>query len=142
MARRKKKRTRRSRSISLLNIAESYAYASILTEGLMGTSPWGVITGDTDIGYTRTSDVGLGRGSQMLTISGADQISLGDFVSNPELSFDAVKNNFMNSYVQMAISSLAVGVGFKFGKRLLRRPISNVNRNIFGKKGLNLGVRL
>ena len=52
MARRKKASRRRSpRSVSLLNVAESYAYANILTSGLMGTTPVGFVTGATDLGY-------------------------------------------------------------------------------------------
>ncbi len=50
MARRRKSSPRRrSRSVSLLNVAESYAYANVLTSGLMGTTPVGFITGDTDL---------------------------------------------------------------------------------------------
>ena len=46
MARRRMKRKapRRSRGISVLNTLESYAYASILSRGLMGNSPLGVIS--------------------------------------------------------------------------------------------------
>jgi len=40
----------------------------------------------------------------------------------------------------MAVQSIGVGIGFKLGKRLLRRPISNVNRNIF--KPLGAGFKL
>jgi len=32
--------------------------------------------------------------------------------------------------IPMAIQSMAVSVGFRLGKRLLSRPISNINRNI------------
>ena len=47
MAKRKRK-TRRSRAFSVLNALEAYVYANILTEGVAGTSPIGLITGDTD----------------------------------------------------------------------------------------------
>ena len=58
MARRRKSSPRRrSRTTSLLNVAESYAYANVLTQGLMGTSPVGLITGPTDIGF-KTPSVG------------------------------------------------------------------------------------
>ena len=42
--------------------------------------------------------------------------------------------------VNMAISSAMVGISAKLGRRLLRRPIANVNKNIF--KNLGMGVRL
>jgi hypothetical protein len=141
MARRKKASRRRSpRSVSLLNVAESYAYANILTSGLMGTSPVGFVTGATDLGYKMTS-VGIGmRPEQTLSVVGSEAISLGDIVSSPDQAFGIVQSNFMNNYQQMAVQSIGVGIGFKLGKRLLRRPISNVNRNIF--KPLGAGFKL
>ena len=141
MARRKKASRRRSpRSVSLLNVAESYAYANILTSGLMGTSPVGFVTGATDLGYKMTS-VGIGmRPEQSLSVVGSEAISLGDIVSAPDQAFGIVQSNFMNNYQQMAVQSIGVGIGFKLGKRLLRRPISNVNRNIF--KPLGAGFKL
>ena len=39
--RKKKTRRRRDTSIRLLNVLEAYTYASILSEGIMGNSPWG-----------------------------------------------------------------------------------------------------
>ena len=141
MARRKKASRRRSpRAVSLLNVAESYAYANILTSGLMGTTPVGFVTGATDLGYKMTS-VGIGmRPEQTLSVVGSEAISLGDIVSSPDQAFGIVQSNFMNNYQQMAVQSIGVGIGFKLGKRLLRRPISNVNRNIF--KPLGAGFKL
>jgi hypothetical protein len=71
---------------------------------------------------------------------GGGAISLGDIVSAPDQAFGIVQSNFMNNYQQMAVQSIGVGIGFKLGKRLLRRPISNVNRNIF--KPLGAGFKL
>ncbi len=140
MARRKKASRRRSpRSVSLLNVAESYAYANILTSGLMGTSPVGFVTGATDLGYKAAPSLGIGRDAGMIQV-GAGAISLGDIVSSPDQAFGIVQSNFMNNYQQMAVQSIGVGIGFKLGKRLLRRPISNVNRNIF--KPLGAGFKL
>ena len=140
MARRKKASRRRSpRSVSLLNVAESYAYANILTSGLMGTSPVGFVTGATDLGYKAAPSLGIGKDSSMIQV-GAGAISLGDIVSSPDQAFGIVQSNFMNNYQQMAVQSIGVGIGFKLGKRLLRRPISNVNRNIF--KPLGAGFKL
>jgi len=140
MARRRKSSPRRrSRSVSLLNVAESYAYANILTSGLMGTTPVGFITGASDLGY-KTPNVGAGSLMSSPVMVGGDSISLGDIVSAPDAAFGVVQNNFMNNYQSMAISSIGVGLSFRLGKRLLRRPISNVNRNIF--KPLGAGFKL
>ena len=131
MARRRKSSPRRrSRSVSLLNVAESYAYANVLTSGLMGTTPVGLIKGPADIGYEDLSGLAVG----------AKSISLGDLIKAPDQAFGVVQSNFMDNYQTMAIQSLGIGIGFRLGKRLLRRPISNVNRNIF--KPLGAGFKL
>jgi hypothetical protein len=46
----------------------------------------------------------------------------------------------MNNWQGMIVQSAGINIGFRLGKKLLRRPISSVNRNIF--KQLGLGVRL
>ena len=140
--RRRKRKTRRSRGTSLINALEAYTYGAILSEGVAGTSPWGFFTGDADIGYRNVS-LGIGgadgRGSGMtgMQLVGASQISLGDLISNPSLSLNEMSKNLQSNLVPMAIQSLLTGVSFRFGKRLLRRPIANINRNImapmFGK---------
>jgi hypothetical protein len=146
MARRKKSSPRRrSRDVSLLNVAESYAYANVLTSGLMGTSPVGFITGAQDLstGMRKVSQTGMLDGSYTMQayVDNPDgAISLGDIVSQPDASFAAVQSNFMNNYQQMAIRSLGIGISFRLGKKLLRRPISNVNRNIF--KPLGAGFKI
>tara|TARA_R110000824_G_scaffold84618_1_gene210948 strand:+ start:722 stop:1147 length:426 start_codon:yes stop_codon:yes gene_type:complete len=141
MARRKKaSRRRRSRAVSLLNVAESYAYANVLTSGLMGTTPVGFVTGATDLGYKSVSDSSLNYASSGMVAVGGGSISLGDIVTAPDQAFGIVQSNFMNNYQSMAVQSIGIGIGFRLGKRLLRRPISNVNRNIF--KPLGAGFKL
>ena len=141
MARRKsakRKSPRRSRAVSALNVLESYMYANILSQGLAGTSPIGLVTGATDL-ESVSYDIGAGglMGSKTL---GSDVISLGDIVQSPGLALEAFSSNFMNNYQSMAVQSIVTGVTFKFGKRLLRRPISNINRNIM--KPLGVGIKL
>ena len=141
MARRKKaSRRRRSRAVSLLNVAESYAYANVLTSGLMGTTPVGFVTGATDLGMKMVSDSVGGYNTSSMVAVGGGSISLGDIVSAPDQAFGIVQSNFMNNYQAMAVQSLGIGISFRLGKRLLRRPISNVNRNIF--KPLGAGFKL
>ncbi len=138
MARRKKKSTRRrSKMFSVINALEAYTYATILSEGVMGNSPYGFLTGSSDI---KTVQMNVyGSGSAMMT-TGAESLSLSEIVQHPDVAFSSMQSNFMNNYQAMAIQSLVTSISFRFGKRLLRRPISNVNRNIM--KPLGIGVKL
>ena len=131
MARRKKaSRRRRSRAVSLLNVAESYAYANIMTQGIMGTSPMGFVTGKGDASNVSVYDSSLDTTS--MTYRNPDgKVSLSDIISSPEGSFAAMQAGFKANYQLMAVNSILTGITFRVGKRLLRRPISNVNRNIF-----------
>jgi len=132
MARRKKAKRRRSpKTISLLNIAESYAYASVLTGGVMGNSPIGVLGFD---GAGATGGAGYG----MVTTNGA--MTLQSIISDPGSSFDSMSSMFMANYQAMAVSAIGIGITFKFAKKLLRKPLANVNRNLI--KPLGIGVRL
>jgi len=132
MARRKKSRRRRSpKTISLLNIAESYAYASVLTGGVLANSPVGVL------GFDGSGAAG-GAGYGMTTTNGA--MTLSSIVSDPGSSFDSMSANFMANYQAMAVSAIGIGITFKFAKKLLRKPIANVNRNLLAPIGI--GVRL
>jgi len=132
MARRRKAKRRRSpKTISLLNIAESYAYASVLTGGVMGNSPIGVLGFD---GAGATGGAGYG----MVTTNGA--MTLQSIISDPGSSFDSMSSMFMANYQAMAVSAIGIGITFKFAKKLLRKPLANVNRNLI--KPLGIGVRL
>ena len=140
MARRKKSSRRRSpRAVSLLNVAESYAYANIMTQGIMGTSPMGFVTGEGDASVQSYTDPGLGATS-MVYQNPDGRVSLSDLISSPEGSFAAMQAGFKANYQVMAVNSILTGITFRVGKRLLRRPISNVNRNVF--KPLGAGFKL
>jgi hypothetical protein len=56
MARRKKSARRRSpKTTSLLNVAEAYAQANVLTMGALNTTPVGFVMGATDLGFKSES---------------------------------------------------------------------------------------
>ena len=113
MARRsmKRKAPRRSRGISVLNTLESYAYASILSRGLMGNSPLGVISGGSDI-RAPSADYMAGGGS--LTYVNADNtVSLSEIISSPDLALQAISQNAMANWQYMAGASFATGFGFR-----------------------------
>lgn len=140
MARKMKtKRTRRRKSFSLLNAAESYVYLDIIMRGTTGTGPVGFFTGDYDI--KQVTDPGLGMG--VTSTYGASQVSLRDLLNDPGLSLQAIGSNLMDSQrvANMAIASLLTSVSFRVGKRLLRNPINNVNRNIV-RPMLGAGVKI
>ena len=129
MARRKKAiRRRRAKTISLMNLAESYAYASLITGGVMGNSPVGVL------GFE-----GAGAGSTAMTTTNGG-LTLQSIISDPGTSFDSMQANFMANYQAMAVSAIGIGVTMKFAKKLLRKPIANVNRNLMSPLGI--GVRI
>ena len=133
MARRKKSKRRRGpKMFSVISAIESYAYANLLTEGLAGNSPVGFITGGSDISY--------GSSNGAMTVTGAGQLSLSEIISHPTTAFTGMQANFMANYQTMAVQAIGIGVGFKVAKKLLRRPISNVNRNIM--KPLGIGIKL
>jgi len=129
MARRRKKSRRRSpKTISLINLAESYAYASVLVGGVANNTPVGFIGFD-------------GAGSTaMATTNGGGSVSLSSLVADPGQAFDSMQNLFMQNYQAMAVQAIGIGITFKFAKKLLRKPIANVNRNMM--KPLGIGVRL
>jgi len=137
MARKKRKRSRR-KTFSVLNALEAYVYATILTEGVAGTSPWGFVTGAADLKTTVTTG-GVGRGD--MVISGQGEISIGDLMKEPTMALDTMATNFQNNLLPMAVAAFGTSVTFRIGKRLLRRPISNINRNIV-KPALGAGIRL
>ena len=143
----KKRRSRRRAAFSVLNALEAYVYATILTEGIAGTSPIGMITGATDLSRQTTStSLGMGTfGRDMQTLSttvrGAQAISLGDIATEPGLAFSTMANNFQANLVPMAFAAFGTSFTFRIGKRLLRRPINNVNRNLI-KPALGAGIKL
>ena len=140
---RKKKRSRRRRSFSVLNALEAYVYASILTEGVAGTSPVGFVTGDTDLMSTSIpiSKPFAGEASSSIVVTGQGEISLGDIISEPSLALSTMAANFNTNLAAMAIASFTTSMTFRIGKRLLRRPIANINRNIM-KPALGAGIKL
>ena len=137
MAKKKSKRRRSPKTISILNVLESLTYASIISEGVAGTSVFGLL-GPTDLQQSSVYDAGLNQSS--MTWTGGSALSLGDIVSQPGQAVQIMQTNFSNNWKNMAVASFVTGLTFKFGRRLMRRPISNINRNIM--KPLGVGVRV
>ncbi|AXQ66302.1 MAG: hypothetical protein [Virus sp.] len=138
MAKRKAKQRRRSNGgIRVLNVLESLTYAEIISRGTTGGGLGQLIFGETDLGmkqigiktqfYDNTEMVAVGEG----------QISLGDIVSQPSQAIAVMTSNFQKNLMPMAVAGFTTSIGFRVGRSLLRRPISNINRNLmrplFGK---------
>jgi len=140
MARRRKARRRRSKKyINLYDMAVAYGNLAIITQGTLGSGPVEALTGAYDIGYTRTMDAGLGRGSQALTMTGASQISLADIMNSPTLSFQQIMANAEANAMPMALSAITFNVGAKVFKKVMRKPFTQANKLI---KPLGLDVRI
>jgi len=140
MARRRKARRRsRKKFINLYDMAVAYGNLAIITQGTLGSGPVEALTGAYDIGYTKTSDVGLGRGSQMLTMTGASQISLADIMNAPTLSFQQIMDNAQANAVPMLFAATSFNIGARIFKKVMRRPFTQANKLI---KPLGLDVRI
>jgi len=140
MARRKTKRRRsRKKFINLYDMAVAYGNLSIITMGTLGSGPVEAVTGAYDIGYSRTADVGLGRGSQMLALTGATQISLADIMNAPTLSFQQIMDNAQANAVPMLFAATTFNIGARIFKKVMRRPFTQANKLI---KPLGLDVRI
>ena len=75
------------------------------------------------------------------TLTGQDVISLKDMIAEPTLAVSQLTQNFSQNIVPMATAGLVTGVTFNIGRRVLRRPINNFNRNIMTPL-LGSGVKL
>jgi len=140
MARRKKAtRRRRKPALNLYDMAVAYGNLNIITQATLGSGPIEALSGAYDIGYTRTSDVGLGRGSQMLAVTGASQISLADIMNAPAMSFEAVMTNARASAVPAALAAISFNIGASVFKKIMRKPFNQANKLI---KPLGLNVRI
>ena len=137
MPRRKKSKRRRSpKTISLYNMAVGYGNLAILTEGTLGTSPYGAVTGAVDLGYRSATEHGV---VQAATITGASVISLGDILQEPSLAMNTIMANAQANAVPMAIAAISFNTGAKIFRKVMAKPFREANKLI---KPLGLGVRL
>jgi len=141
--RRKKKTTRRrDTSIRLLQVAEAYTYANIATTNIFMASVPQFVMGEADISQAGSTYnlASYATGSVGGGSWGIVPISIRDIAKNPQLAFDAASINIKNNMWTMVGQFFTAKIGFKFGKRLLRQPISLLNRSIF--KPLAMGIKL
>lgn len=139
MAKKKSKRRRSPKQFSLWDGAVAYGNLSILTEGALGTSPYGFITGKPDLTST-TKSLGIGlAATDVTTITGGAEISLGDMMSEPGLAWQQINSNMSQNAMSIAFQAISFNVGAKLTRRLLRAPINSANRLI---RPMGLGVQI
>tara|TARA_R110000751_G_scaffold81565_1_gene164602 strand:- start:26 stop:406 length:381 start_codon:yes stop_codon:yes gene_type:complete len=124
VARRKSatRRRRRPQGIKLLNIAEGLIQANIVTSTLMDVNPIQFLVGD--------------AGPTLMV--GGGGMSLLEIAKNPDL-LSTIGARAMNpeNIINIAVKSAVANIGFKVAKRVTRRPVNLLNRQL---KMLNLGV--
>jgi len=129
MARRKtRKRRRATRYKSLYTMAVAYGNLAILTQGIAGTSPYGVITGAVDAYDT----------SGAMT-SGNAAVSLGDILQNPSMAFSTMNANISSSAASMMIQAITFNAGAKIFRKVMSKPFREANKVI---RPLGLGIQL
>jgi len=137
--RKKATRRRRKPALNLYDMGVAYGNLAIITNATLGSGPIEALGGAYDIGYTRTGDVGLGRGSQMLALTGASQVSLADIMNAPSMSFEAIMSNARTNAVPAALAAISFNIGASVFKKIMRKPFNQANKLI---KPLGLNVRI
>jgi len=109
---------------------------------MRGTTGSGIISF-----FTGEGDIGIGPGETIGGITtysqpvGVGEISLTDMMQNPSLALATVASNFKSNLLPMSLAAFSTSVSFRIGRRLLRRPLSSIQRNLI-KPVLGAGIRL
>jgi len=139
MAKGKKGKRRRPASFSILNGIEAWIYGEILMRGTTGSGVLSFFTGEGDIGY------GAGETIGGIYIAGEPvgvaQISLTDMMQNPSLAIATIAENFKSNLLPMSLAAFSTSISFRVGRRLLRRPLANNQKNLV-KPDLGTGIRI
>ena len=146
--RKKKKSRRRDTAVSVTGLAEAVMLANVGTKAAFGLSAWDWV-----------SD-GWGQGSSSATAYG--QLSLYEMIYgntvrmaalpsaggsgyttglSAQSNADVVLTNLQNNWMPAVVQSVAIPVGFRVGKRLLRKPISMGNK-LLKQAGLRSMVKI
>jgi len=145
MARRKAPKRRRPKSFGILNFLESATYLGIILRGTTNSGIVEFVTGEGDLKFTEGesfTDIGLGvTSTSMGSWGGTETISLKDLMMSPTEGLNQLVSNFSSNIVPMAVAGATTAITFNVGRRLLRRPVNNINRNIM-KPLLGAGIRL
>ena len=151
--RKKKKRTsRKASAISLSGVAEAVLLANVGTRTAFGLNAWDWVSD----GWT-TASAGKALGSGQLSLHEMIYGNVGKFMNVGTLpsqggtttysnlpvtssNLDVIMSNVQNNWVSGAVQAVAIPIGFKISKRLLRKPLSMVNKG-FKMAGIRDMVR-
>jgi len=133
--RRKTARRRRSTGINLLNAAEMYLSSAVLTQNFAGTNPLSFLTG---VEYGQTGMTGGVKGGR--PVMGYGYMPSAASVTIPELmgagsatlgqGIQTLQDNFKANWVNAAIGTIGVKVGFKIAKKITSKQRSFINNKI------------
>jgi hypothetical protein len=135
--RRTKSSRRRTTSISLTGLAESFVLGSAVTQGLFNVNLAEFVTGTVNGKFNPGAD-----GGQTITIpelmgitkSGWNLSNIGGVYGKTyATSFgDAVKINLKNNGPQALMTLVAAPIAFRFVRKAARKPISQANKLLKG----------
>jgi len=127
MARRGKKRRapRRFTGWNATNILEGYLQASVLTEMAFQTTPGGFI-----FGQPGSSSYAMGAESISFKEIIDGLLAGGPIQGHDKTEVQLVWDNLRANWLDGAIKSIGIGIGFKVGRKLLARPRRATNRFI------------
>ena len=80
-----------------------------------------------------------GIGGYMIGKDG--QVTLQDLVKNPQDAIQSMASMFQSNLIPMATAAFTTSISFRIGRKLLRMPINNINRNLI-RPALGRTVRL
>lgn len=120
--RRAARRRRSPKNVKLLTVAESYAQASLVTTTYLGSTPLEFVFGDSGFGFNTE------RG----------EYSISEIARNPAL-LGTIGKRFMDpeKAAKVIVGGALINIGFRFGKKALRRSINAINRPM---RQLGIGV--
>ena len=135
-----KKRRRGNSAISLSGLAEGVMIANVGTQAMFNSNAWDFLTAGTTL---NPNTKWTGQGSQVISLKELivwpSTATGGSFAGMTQ--GQVVMDNLKNNALQAVISATLIPVGFKLGRRLLRRPITMGNR-LLKQAGLRSMVKI
>ena len=122
MARKAKARPRQSRGLNAFRAAEALVQTDIFMRASTGNSIFGFFTGKGDIRMPRE-----GYGGPLTYVNPDGKVSLQDVLQDPSNSVGEMFMNLRANFIPMTLASVTVGIGFKLGKKLLKRQRAGMN---------------
>jgi len=122
MAKKKQRRRTRTRGVNALALAESYAQLHIWSMAATNLSPWNFLTSDETGGVAGASAANTVTLKELLTRFNTPHYN------NPLTESQLVWDNIKGSWVNAAISSVGVGLGFRVVSKILAKPRRMANK--------------